>query len=301
MSQPLWLEIVEVAALTIAGAVLVFYAILTPIFSSTGAFNFGFSCTFSFYEYGLINNVLNPASALASDFLGTPVMSVLPASDVQSSCLQSSNINVNTVNDLGTQLYSKASSCFGLLSGNDQTIGQKVLKSSSENFVFSCYNGKILTTNKNGNISNFSALINYIDENYYNPSDPLQIAIITNGSEDTSEFPLLSQNVTNGSYYSIAMFGFPGGSLPGDCYSDFQDRCNYVTSFDQPSLPGGCTYPLNNNTKVVNSLSSSFQLPLNSNPPLHVCSGNYTVSFCGHLINAMVLSQDRVFVCITTP
>lgn len=220
MSQPLWLEMTEIIALTIAGAVLVFYAILAPVFSSTGAFDFGLSCTFSFYEYGLVNSVLSPSSAIASEFLHTPVMSIVPASTVQSSCLQSSNINVNTLSGLGTQIYSKASSCFGLLSGNDYTTGQGVLKSKGENFIFSCYNGRVLTTDRSGSISNFSALISYIDKNYYNPADPLQIAIITNGSDGNSKFPYISQNVTNGSYYSIAMLGFPGSSLPGDCYSD---------------------------------------------------------------------------------
>ncbi|MBE5728431.1 hypothetical protein IHE51_01055 [Candidatus Parvarchaeota archaeon] len=298
MSEGIWLVLVKTIVPITLGAVVILELVVVPLISSVGALNFGFSCLFSFYEFGLVNNVLNPASSLANFLIGTPVMSPIPVSSVQSSCLQESNINVNTVSDLGTQVYSKASSCFGLLSGSDYSTGQSLLKSKDANFVFSCYYGKISTSNKNGDISNFSALINYIDKNYYNPQDSLQIAIITNGSDNTAAFPSLNQNITNNSSYSIDMFGYPGGALPSDCYSDFNSRCNYVSGFDQPSLSSSCTYPLKNNTKVINSLTSS-QLDLNSNPPYNSCSGNYTISFCGHLLNAMVLSQDRVFVCIT--
>ncbi len=300
MSEGIWLVLVKTIVPITLGAVVILELVVVPLISSVGALNFGFSCLFSFYEFGLVNNVLNPASSLANLLIGTPVMSPIPVSSVQSSCLQESNINVNTVSDLGTQVYSKASSCFGLLSGSDYSAGQSLLKSKDENFVFSCYYGKILTSNKNGDISNFSALINYIDQNYYNPQDSLQIAIITNGSDNTAAFPSLNQNITNDSSYSIDMFGYPGGALPSDCYSYFSTRCNYVSGVDQPSLPSStlCTYPLKNNTKVINSLTSS-ELALTPNSPSQVCSGNYTISFCGHLLNAMVLSQDRVFVCIT--
>ena len=299
MSQGIWLVLVEIIVPIIGGAIIILELVVVPLISSIGALNFGFSCLFSFYEFGLVNNVLNPASVFASYLIGTPVMSPIPVSSVQSSCLQQSNINVNTVSDLGTQVYSKASSCFGLLSGSDYSTGQSLLKSKDENFVFSCYYGKILTSYSNGVISNFSAMISYIDQNYYNPGDTLQIAIITNGSDNTAAFPQLDQNITNDSSYSIAMFGYPGSALPSSCYSDFSSRCSYVSGFDQPSISSSlCGAPFKNNTKVVNSLTTS-QLNLNSNPPSQACSGNYTVSFCGHLLNAMVLSQDRVFVCIT--
>ncbi len=327
MASGMWLTFIEILIISIAGVIL--FVVVLVFSMSTGALSFGFNCYFAFVEYNLVNSYLEPftsfISAVGFNYLSPSSAS---AAQIQSACITESNINAYSTADIATQIYGKAASCFDLFAGNNQQTGNTLLSKGNFNDIFNCYYGKIYNY-ESGDISNFSNVINYIDKNYYNPNSPLQIVLITNGSGELANYTNTSAHVENGSYYDIVYFRYPGASVslsfpaPGAvpnptlvvsfaCPINWASSCYYDSKFAQPNITSSerasvCSYANYSaaaTTMPVSSLSNGLIGGFNSllNTKILGCAPeNYTVPFCGILLNTMVNAQNRVFVCITNP
>ncbi len=297
--------ILELVLIIIAAVIL--FTFVFVLGTSVGAQSFGIKCYFDFLAYSVINN---PAFSLLYSF-GSTLNLVPPAgfgaTSLQSACIQTSNINAYSTTDIANQLYTKASSCFNLFQGNDYSTGISLLSSNELNNVFTCYVGRIYNY-ETSNLTTFAYGINYIDQNYYSPQNPLQIVFITNGSSAQTPrpaaYPDLNQIVYNNSNYQVAYFGYPYNKPPTGCYVPFVQRCQFVSQYGQPSVPdSSCSFGNSTVSQAYEPVSSltngEFALGGSSTNPQQVCQNAYFVSFCGYLINAMTVGQDRVFVCVT--
>lgn len=313
MASGMWLTFIEIIIIAIAGVILFMVVIVFSM--STGALNFGFNCYFAFVEYNLVNSYLEPFTSFISgvgfNFLSP---SSISAAQIQSACITENNINAYSTSDFGTQIYAKAASCFDLFAGNNQQVGNTLLNKGNFNNIFNCYYGKIYNYESSG-ISTFSDVINYINKNYYNPNNPIQIVLITNGTGSLSNYTDLTANVKNGSYYDIAYFRYTGASqtiaglftsLQFPCPIQWNDACSHDAKFAQPNItnPSACNYA-NNTVSAsglpISSLTSGASIST-TNTLISACTPqNYTIPFCGILLNTMVNAQNRVFVCITNP
>ncbi|MCL4400468.1 hypothetical protein M1316_00625 [Candidatus Parvarchaeota archaeon] len=310
MEQGILLVVVSLIIIVIGGVILVIFSL--SFLTSVGAAQFGGKCYFSFVEYNVLNNFLYPAQYLANLFLieNNNAFTTSLSSSVQASCIQQSNVNAQDTSTLGEQLYSKAASCFNLFQGSNANVGQQIITSGLNN-LFECYSGKILTSESPGTQTTYSELINYINQNYPNNGSPIQIVFLTNGSGNAATYPLPNQRIFNGTNYIIYYFNYPfsqtkQSSMPSNCSISFGGQCSYTSSFDQPVLSNPatqCSYAndtINEAVGPVSSLSSGnpFGYNSNNNNKFGVC-GDFLISLCGKLINAMVGTQDRAFVCIT--
>lgn len=295
-NEGIWLEIVLIIVIIIA-AVIILAGFITPFLTSMGALNFGFKCYSAFTGFNVMNNYLFPLSTLASSFVGTPSLSPVTGMQVEAACIQQSNINAYDTASIATQIYGKASECFSLFSTSNGKATQQLLSSKGINQVFTCFNGKIISSSTNSTITNFSSVISYIDKYYYDKASPLEMVFITNNSQGSATLPNLSPssndiNITNDSMYSIAYFGFPPSGVPSSCEVDYSIRSEYLNSpaYEQQAQT---------HYEPVNVLSDWLQ-NTGSAPADSVCADNYTVNFCGKLLNFMIMNQQIVFVCITT-
>jgi hypothetical protein len=292
------LTIVDVMLAVIAGVILVVFS--GAFISSIGAATFGAKCYFAFAEYNVVNNFLFPVTYFIQPILGTNpfVNSPQASSQVQSACIQPSNVNGQAVSSVSAQIYAKAASCFNLFQGANANAGDEILKSSSVNGVFECYSGTIYTSG----LINYSKIIDYINKNYPNNGNAMQMVFITNGSGGTARYSEPSSSVLNGSTYIIEYFGYPSKSPPTGAYCSlsFQSQCGYVSQFQQPAAGQTCSYQNQTSQAAYNTVSSlsNGNAGLQTQGTIGVC-GDYFVHFCGTLLNSMMLSQDRVFVCVT--
>ncbi len=304
-SQGIWLELILIIVGIIAGVILI-GSFVVSLISSTSALNFGLGCYTETTSFNLVNNYLFPITSFASIFTSLPSISPTSGLKVEESCIQRSNLNGYNTASLATGIYEKSGSCFGLFAGLGSKVEGQILSSKGVNQVFTCYYGKILSSSSNKTLTNFPSLISYIDNRYYNPSDPMQITFITNSSGGSAVFPSISKtaenfNITNGSMYSIAYFEYPTQGAPPSCLVDFTQRCNYDIQYDQPNSSSvNCASQSFSRLEPVSALSDWENNVLESNPPDSECIQNYTVSFCGVLLNTMIMTPNHIFVCITT-
>ncbi len=304
MSQGILLTWVEIIIVVLVGVVLLLFS--TSFIESIGATTFGFKCYFAFAEYNVVNNFLFPITYFVQPILGSNpfIQSTQASSEVQGACVQQSNINGQGASSLSQQIYTKAASCFNLFQGANANAGDEILSSSSIGGVFECYSGVIYDSATTGTSNTYGSLINYIDQNYSSSGDNLQIVLITNGSGGTATYVDPSEEILNGSTYIIEYFGYPSKNPPsgGNCTLSFQAQCEYTSQFQQPySSNTQCSYKNQSVASAYNTVSSLTNVNSVSTQPYNkigVC-GDYYVHFCGRLLNTMILSQDRVFVCIT--
>ncbi len=297
-SEGLWLEIILIIIIIIAG-VIIMAGFITPFITSTGALNFGFKCYSSITGFYIINNYLYPISEFASLFTQTPVLSPISGIQIEGACEQQSNINAYNTASIATQIYAKASSCFSLFSTASGKSAQQILSSKGINQVFTCFTGRIISSNTNSTITNFTSLIKYIDKNYYYKSNPLEIVFLTNSSNGNANLPDLSNNnpdinITNASTYSIAYFQFPVYNPPTSCEVTYAARLTYLSNGDHDQYNSSYE-PVNVLSEWMSNSGSDQQSQVGQ-----PCIENYTVPFCGTLLNFMVMNQQIVFICITT-
>jgi hypothetical protein len=303
MEQGILLVIISLILIVIGGVILIVFSL--SLISASGAAQFGLKCYFSFAEANVINNFLWPAQFFSNLFLGqnNNLVSLSSASQVQSACLQNSNINGQDTVSFAEEIYSKAASCFNLFQGSNAKIGDQIAGPLDN--LFECYSGKIFNSEPANGLSTYNDIINYIDNTYPTNGNPLQIVLITNGSGGTANYTNESNRIFNGSNYIIEYFNYPysGGGAPQNCGISFQAQCDTVAKFNQPYItPTECefqNYTTSQTSEPVSSLSNGKPFGSNSqNTGLNIC-GDFLIPFCGKLINTMVGSQSRVFVCIT--
>ena len=304
MEQGVLLVIISLIIIVIGGVVLFVFSM--SFATSIGATDFGAKCYFSFVEYNVVDTFLFPVSFLVAPLLGQSYINdPIAASQIQGACTQDSNVNAQDTSSLAEQLYTKAASCFNLFQGSNANTGTSIV-SSGLNQLFECYTGKILNSETGGGITTYNQLIDYIDANYQNTGSPLQITFITNGTGGLANYTSPAGQVLNGSTYVIYYFGYPSGGLSGtDCTLNFNTQCDYVSNFNQPDVGNACNYDNSTDQKLgainlpISSLSSPRSLTYDSKDNVIGACGDFVIAFCGKLLNTMVLSQDRAFVCIT--
>ena len=315
MASGMWMTVTEIIIIVIAGIIL--FVLVIAFLGPIGTADFGSNCYFTFVEYNLINSFFNPLSSLASDFGIHFSAQAVTSPQVQASCLQITNVNAHSTMDFGEQLYGMSASCFHLFTGSNQQTGQEVLSDPNLNNLFNCFTGRIFNYETTA-MTNYSDLIKFIDKNYFAPQDPLQISIITNGSNNIAQYPSLSSKIYNNSVFSISYFEFPtllseppgffsvfGGAQTQllDCQINFRSACYATTAVGQPFISGSqCSYQ-NDTVLTTDYPISSLSLPVGSfyssdNLITGPCAANYTVPFCGVLLNTMIGAQNRVFICV---
>ena len=293
--EGIYLTLGEIIIVVIAAILILIFSL--NLVTSTPALSFGVNCYFSFTGFGITNSFLYPIHVLSSYVgINTPYISET-AAQLQTACLQTSDISSTSNSVLSAQLYTRASSCFNLFQGSNTGTGEQV--ASSLGNVFDCYNGKIIDRSS-AYVSNYSAIIDYIDQNYNRTNGPVRIVFITNSTDGNSTYPGLDWKVYNDSYFTIEYFGYPSNGIKG-CSIPFEQQCTDVSPYGQPFLPlYECGYSNQTVSQVsypVSSLSNGN--PSTASPPNLNYGCDVYVSFCGRLINAMVYHQDRVFVCLT--
>lgn len=293
MEEGILMTIVFIMLLIIAGIVLA--VVSFSVIVSFGSLNFGLSCFTAFTQYRIVNSFLAPFTSVTSLFgMSSIVVNPVQSAQVQKDCLQTANINAKSAADFASSIYTEASSCFGLFSGGSSATGSQIISSNNLNQIFNCYDGALIS---GGNDISYSSLIRYIDGNY-SGKYPLQIVLITNGSNGNARYINPSDRLSNGSY-TVTYFGYPAEGIK-NCQVSFVDQCEYTAQYLQPAINdlSACYYQnetVNQSRETVSSLSDG-------NPSLTVINENgscsYYVPLCGKLSNYMVYSQSRVFVCI---
>ena len=293
--EGIYLTLGEIIIVVIAAVVIFVFSL--NLITATPALGFGINCYFSFTGFSVINSFLYPIHVLSSYVgINTPYVSET-ASQLQSACVQTADISSTSNSVLATQLYTRASSCFNLFQGSNTGTGKNVVGALGN--VFDCYNGRIFDRSS-GVVTNYSALIKYIDQNYNKTNGPLQMVFLTNSSGTNATYAGENWKVYNGSTYMVEYFGYPVRGLKG-CSIPFDQQCSLVSSYGQPSMPSyECGYPNQTVSQVSYPVSSLSNGNPSAEPPQNLDYGcNVYIGFCGRLINAMVYHQNRVFVCIT--
>lgn len=307
MEQGILLVVISLIIVVVAGVILIVFSLV--FLTTIGAAQFGSKCYFSFAEYHVIDDFLFPAQEIGNALFGLfgqhlNFVGQEQAAGVQSSCIQNSNVNGQSTSALGQQIYSKAASCFNLFQGATAGPGGEII--SSLDNIFECYIGKIYTSGTSG-LSKYADLITYIDQNYPNPAGTLQIVFLTNGSNGQAAYASPNQKIFNDSNYLIDYFNYNlSGNDKQNCSISFSAQCSYVSNADQPAVSGsGNDNCGNDNLPVANETVSSISTgnPFNevsSNNKPEICGEPVDIiPFCGALLNVMVASQSRVFVCVT--
>lgn len=312
MEQGILLVVVSLIVIVIGGVIMVVFTL--SFLTSVGAAQFGAKCYFSFVEFNVLNNFLYPAQYFYNLFSGalgqqkTSLFTSSQAAAVQGSCIQESNVNGQSTASFGEQLYSKAASCFNLFQGSNANVGQQII--GSLNNLFECYAGTVLSSETGTGTTTYAELINYINQNYPNKGSPMQIDFITNGTGGAAAYPPLNSKVFNGTRYIIYYLNYPFSgtsqqNFPTNCSISFGAQCSYTANFGQPTLSSASTQCGYQNMSIaqaigpISSLSSGNPFGYGSGSNKIGICGDFLIPFCGRLINAMIASQDRVFVCIT--
>ncbi len=317
VEQGVLLVLVSLIIIVIGGVILFVFSI--SFATSIGATDFGAKCYFSFVEYNVVDSFLYPVSFISSALVGKSLISdPIAASQVQGACTQNSNVNAQDTSTLAEQIYTKAASCFNLFQGSNAGEGADIIYSGL-NQLFECYAGTILNSETPGSVTTYNELINYINQNYPNNGNPLQIVFITNGTDGLANYTNPNAPVANGSTYVIYYFGYPStfsfsaskitlnGVSGTDCTLNFNTQCDYVSQFNEPDI-GSAICNIDNPTvykklgsidNPVSSLSTPSTLSYDPKDNVIGACEDYVIAFCGRLLNTMVLSQNRVFVCIT--
>lgn len=306
MEQGILLVVISLILIAIGGVILVIFSL--SFLTSAGAAQFGGKCYFSFVSANLIDNFLFPAQDASNFFLApfgiqNNFFSNATAQQIQGSCVQTSNLNGGDTTAFAEEIYSKAASCFNLFQGANAAWESKLVRGL--NYMFECYSGTVFNSESPSSMSTYKKIINYINANYKNDGNTLQIVFLTNGSDDTANYSNVSGYLVNDSNYIIEYFQYPfvgASSRPQNCSISFSAQCRRVSGFDQPSVancnPAGTPNPPEA-SDPVSSISTGYPFGSSSNDNKVGICGDYLIPFCGKLINTMIATQNRVFVCIT--